>query len=167
METTSTRPLRVGLVGAGFVVPFHLRGWGLIDDIDVVSITSRSRAKAETVAEDFDIPHVYGSLEELLSAEPIDILDICTPPEAHLHDVTMAASAGVHVICQKPVASDLETARKIQQLSHVAGIRLMVHENFRFRPWDREAKVQLDAGAIGTPIYCRSDLRMPGTVTTE
>jgi predicted dehydrogenase len=43
----------------------------------------------------------------------------------------------------------------------------MVHENFRFRPWYREIRNQLASGIIGKPYYCRSDGRMPGTVTTK
>ncbi len=161
------RPLTVALVGAGFVAPLHLRGWRRLRGVTVVALASRTRAKAERVARDHEVPRVYDAFEEMLDAERPDAVDICTPADAHLTQVRAAAARGIHVICQKPLADTMDEAREIARTAAEAGIRLMVHENFRFRVWYREMKRRLDAGVIGRPHYCHTDARMGGTVTTH
>ncbi|MCG8543618.1 MAG: Gfo/Idh/MocA family oxidoreductase [Alphaproteobacteria bacterium] len=160
------KPLRVALVGAGFVAPIHLRGWAMVDGVEVCAMSSRTKSRAEKTATAFGVGKVYESVDAMLEAERPDVLDICSPVETHLDYVRQAAARGTHVICQKPVADRMETALAIRDTAATAGIRLMVHENFRFRVWYREAKRQLDSGIIGTPFYCRSDARMAGTVRT-
>jgi predicted dehydrogenase len=55
----------------------------------------------------------------------------------------------VAVVCQKPLAPTLEQSREIVALARDAGIRLMVHENFRFQPWHRETRRLVDEGVLG------------------
>ncbi len=158
-------PLTVAMTGAGFVVPLHAAGWRQVG-ATVVGIASRTRARAEEQARAHGIPAVFDALEEMLDATRPTVLDICSPPEAHLAAVEAAAARGIHVICQKPVAPGLGEALAIRSAARQAGIRCMVHENFRFRPWYREIRRLLDAGTIGRPFYARSDGRMGGTVPT-
>lgn len=159
--------LNVAMVGAGFVAPIHAAGWQALEDVALSAISSRTRAKTAAVARDFDIPAVYDTVPEMLDAAKPNVLDICAATDTHLDFITMAAERGTDVICQKPIAEDIRTAQRIAAVAANAGIRLMVHENFRFRPWYREIRRQLDSGVIGRPFYCRSDGRMPGTVTTH
>lgn len=160
-------PLRVSLVGAGFVAPIHLRGWQRIPGVHVSSISSRTREKTEKIAVEFGVERVFDDVTTMLDTDLPDVFDICSSVETHLEFVKIAAARGIHVICQKPIAEDWETAMEIADVAEQAGIRLMVHENFRFRPWHREIKRQLDSGVIGQPFYCRSDARMAGTVVTH
>ena len=60
-----------------------------------------------------------------------------------------AVKRGVDVICQKPLGGDLETAKGMVEMANAAGITLVVHENFRFQPWYREAKRVIDSGRLG------------------
>lgn len=159
--------LNVVLVGTGFVAPIHLRGWSMLDHVSVKAVSSRTRSKAESVAKEFNVPKVYDDFEEMLEKERPNVADICSPVETHLEYIQAAAARGIHVICQKPIAADIETAQQIQQIAEKGGIRLMVHENFRFRVWYRQAKSILESGVIGRPFYCRSDARMAGTVQTS
>jgi predicted dehydrogenase len=78
-----------------------------------------------------------------------------TPP-THLEMSKVAAELGVHVICQKPLASTFEEARQIVDCASRAGVRFMVHENWRFQPWYREIRRLLDDGAIGDRIHIMS-----------
>jgi len=157
--------LNVAMVGAGFVAPIHAAGWRALDNVTLSAISSRTRAKTAAVARDFDIPAVYDSVPEMLDTAKPHVLDICAATDTHLDFITMAAERGIDVICQKPIAEDMRTAQRIAAVAADANIRLMVHENFRFRPGYREIRRQLDSGILGKPFYCRSDGRMPGTVT--
>ena len=97
----------------------------------------------------------------MLDAVTPDLLDIAAPPAAHLAILREAAARGVDVICQKPLGGDLATARQMVRLARDAGITFVVHENFRFMPWYREARRLLEAGALGLPYNVGFRLR-PG-----
>jgi predicted dehydrogenase len=157
---------RLLLLGSGFVTPFHLAGWRAHGDVALVGIASRDAATARERAAAFAVPQTFADVEAALDATRPDIVDICTPAELHAEHVRLAAARGAHILCQKPLAPSLATALAIADEVRRAGIRLMVHENFRFRPWYRAAKKLLEQGAVGEPIYLRSDCRFPGTVTT-
>jgi predicted dehydrogenase len=74
--------------------------------------------------------------------------------------VRLAADRGVDILCQKALAPTIGEAREIVAIAQRAGVRLMVHDNFRFQPWHRAAKSLLEAGAIGTlqTLSCRTRL---------
>ncbi|MBB5222349.1 putative dehydrogenase [Amaricoccus macauensis] len=131
-----------------------------------MGIASRNPVTAKARAERFAIAAVYTDPVEAVAALRPDVVDICSPVERHLAHVRLAADAGAAILCQKPLAATLAEAIAAAEAARDAGVRLMVHENFRFRPWFRAAKTALDAGRIGEPFYLRSDLRLAGTVPT-
>jgi predicted dehydrogenase len=94
----------------------------------------------------------------MLEAERPDFVDIITPPATHLSLTRLAAARGVHVLCQKALAASADEAVLIVEEAERAGIRLMVHDNFRFQPWHREARALIARGAIGRlhSIACRT-----------
>ena len=75
----------------------------------------------------------------MLAAEEIDALDVASPRETHAAWVEAAAARGIDVLCQKPLTPTLAEAEALVQRVG-ARVRLMVHENWRFRPWYRELK---------------------------
>jgi predicted dehydrogenase len=84
-----------------------------------------------------------------------------TPPATHTALVALAAERGIDAVCQKPLAPTLEEARALVSHAQNAGIRLIVHENFRFQPWFREAARLLQSGVLGAPHNIAFRLR-PG-----
>jgi predicted dehydrogenase len=98
----------------------------------------------------------------MLAATTPDLLDIILPPVGHASAIKTALAAGIKsIICQKPFCTSLEEAQQITELASVAGCKLIIHENFRFQPWYRVIKAQLDAGLIGQPLQATFRLR-PG-----
>jgi predicted dehydrogenase len=155
--------LRVGMVGAGWVSAHHLRAWRSTDDVDVIAIADVDRARAERRASEFVISKVRASAAEMLASDRLDALDIATPMEAHVDDCLAAASHGVAMLCQKPLAPSLAEARSLVEA--VAGrARLMVNENWRFRPHYRQVKRWLDEGVVGAPREMRLTVRSSGLI---
>lgn len=149
--------IRVACVGAGYFSQFHYGAWARIDGIDVVGAcdTDLARAKA-TGAPAFD------DLGDMLEQTGPQVLDIILPPPAHAAAIRAALAAGIRwIICQKPFCLDLEEAHTIVAEARAAGARLIVHENFRFQPWYRAIKAELDAGRIGDVLNATFRLR-PG-----
>lgn len=138
--------LRVGLVGAGWVSAHHLAAWRALETADVVAIADRDRPRAEARAQEFGIAQVRCDAAEMLERDRLDALDIATPVETHAAYCRLAADRGVAILCQKPLAPTFEEARELAD--HVTGrTRLMVNENWRFRPHYRRVKGWLDDAA--------------------
>lgn len=151
------RPLKVGCVGAGYFSRFHYDAWARIDGAEPVASVNRDIAKARATG-----LAAYDDLAAMLAEHRPDIVDIITPPPTHLAFIRQALAAKPKaVICQKPFCRDLDEAREAVRLSEAAGIPIVVHENFRFQPWYRAIKAQLDAGAVGDVLQLTFRLR-PG-----
>lgn len=148
-----TRRLRVAAVGAGYFSQFQYQGWSnMARDglVEVVGLANRDLAKGQALAERHAVPRAFGSVEELLDATRPDLLDIITPPATHRAFVQAAVERGVAAICQKPFGLDYADAVAITEMAERAGVPLIVHENFRWEPWYREARRLVGEGRLGT-----------------
>jgi predicted dehydrogenase len=153
--------LKVAVAGTGYFSQFHLDGWSRLSGVELVAVCSLDPAGLVDAAARHLIPRQFADVGAMLDATMPDLLDIVTPPSAHLEILEAAARRGVDVICQKPLGGDLETARAMVGIAQNAGITFVAHENFRFQPWYREARRLLDAGALGE-VYNLSFRLRPG-----
>ncbi|HET8549626.1 MAG TPA: Gfo/Idh/MocA family oxidoreductase [Bryobacteraceae bacterium] len=142
-----TTILRGGMVGCGFFAQHHLEAWRRIPEAEIVAVCDVQMERARGAA-----PRAYASVEEMLEREDLDFLDIVTRDESHLHLVQLAVARKIPIICQKPIAADWNTAKKIVEIAEAAGVRLMIHENWRWQPWHRVAGESIRRGDIGPPI---------------
>lgn len=140
---------RVGIIGAGWVSEYHLPGWMKQSArAEVVAIADPSEDARAARAKTFDIARNYASAAAMLAEETLDAIDICAPREAHVELVGLAAKKGVDIICQKPLAANYDEA--VALLADLPGsVRLMVHENWRFRAYYRRLKAWLEEGIAG------------------
>lgn len=142
-------PLRIALAGAGMISYYHLVAWSRARPrAEVVAVCDPDLSRARKRAEEFGIARAYDRADTMLSTEEVDALDVASPRETHAAWVEAAAARGIDVLCQKPLAPTLAEAERL--VRRVGGrVRLMVHENWRFRPWYRELQRWLAAGEIG------------------
>lgn len=149
------RNLRFAIFGTGFWSRYQLAGWQELEGVECVALYNRTRAKAEALAQQFGIPAVYDDPELLLQKEEVDFIDIITDVNTHPHFVYLAAKYRKAVICQKPMAPDLATARQMVRTCKQAGVPFFIHENWRWQTPIREVKRVLDSGVIGKPFRAR------------
>jgi predicted dehydrogenase len=152
------------MVGAGWVTQYHLPAWQKQSHRARVVAIADPSAEARAVRQQaYDIPAGYDTAAELLERESLDILDICTPQAAHAEVVRLAAGKKIAVMCQKPLTPTFGEAADL-----VAGldpsVRLMVHENWRFRPNYRLLKQWLDEGVAGAIRAIRLDFLSGGMI---
>jgi predicted dehydrogenase len=88
----------------------------------------------------------------MLKVEELDFVDIATRSPTHLELLSMAAERSLAIICQKPMAPDLDTAHRMVALSENHGVRVMIHDNWRWQSWYRAAGAFIARGDIGTPL---------------
>ncbi len=147
--------LRFAVVGAGFWTNYQIAAWKELEGMEIVAICNRTASKAQTLAEKFHIPNVYTDVDTMLNKEALDVIDIITNVGTHAQICTLAASRGVGVICQKPMAAELSIAQQMVDLCQQQEVPFYVHENFRWQAPIRELKKQLESNTIGTIFKAR------------
>jgi predicted dehydrogenase len=89
------------------------------------------------------------TLEQLVSADDVDVVHVCTPNATHATVVRAAIAAGKHVICEKPLAVDAVEAAELARLAQEAGVTATVPFVYRFYPTVREARARVAGGTAG------------------
>lgn len=140
-------------IGAGYFSHFQYEAWTRIEEVEITAFCNRDPERAAAIREKYGVEKCYADYREMFDAEKPDFVDVITPPGSHQGICAEAAKRGIHIICQKPLAPALDQAREIVANAEAARVRFMVHENFRFQPWHREIKRQIEAGAIGTKLH--------------
>ena len=152
--------LKGAAMGAGYFSRFQYEAWSRIPEVEMAAIYNRTEEKARAIMALYGIARYYGDWREMIDRERPDFVDIVTPPETHEEMCAYAAAHGVHIVCQKPLAPALDASRRIVETARAAGVRFMVHENWRWQPWYREIKRIQAAGAIGEFTHVHFLMRM-------
>lgn len=152
----------IGCIGAGFIMAdCHLVAYRNAG-FNPVAIASRRPERTQEVARRHDIPKTYGSYDELLDDDEIQVVDIAVPPDAQLNVIREVVRRKKHirgVLAQKPLGMDYAEAKKIVRLCQRARIKLGVNQNMRYDQSIRACKCLLDRGYLGTPVLGTIDMR--------
>jgi predicted dehydrogenase len=150
VETGAGRDLGIGIIGCGGIVSgAHLPAYQAAG-LNVVAVFDVDADKARSVAADFSIPVVAGSAEELAARPDVDIVDIAVLPWVQPEIVPVVATAGKHMLCQKPLAMDYATGVAEVEVAEAAGVLLAVNHQMR---WDAGIAATRDLvrqGVLGT-----------------
>ena len=111
--------------------------------------------RASAKAAEWGVANTYSDPAVMIGQEKLDIVDIITRPNSHASLVRLAAQNGLHVLCQKPLAATLTEAKSMVEICRSANVRFMVTEMWRYLPWFRLFKREIDRGSIGRPYYLR------------
>ena len=157
--------LRVGIAGGGAIFRNHLEAYRAAHEagrdtgqgVEVVALCDIDAGRAAQVAAAHGIGHAFGSVTEMLAwrgadGRGIDVISVCTPHPTHEAVVTEAAAAGVHVLCEKPIAIDLAAADRMVAACREASVRFGVLFQRRFWPAAQRIRAAIDDGTLGTPI---------------
>lgn len=134
--------LRIGLVGAGMVAGHHLAAWAACAGARIVGVADPDPSRAAARAAEAGVP-AFASLEAMRSVLRLDAVDIAAPVPGHAALVMEAAEAGLPALCQKPLCPTGDEARALVR-ALPSGARVMVHENWRWRPTYRALRAELD-----------------------
>jgi predicted dehydrogenase len=150
------KKLKFAALGCGFWSKFQIGAWSELEGVELVAVYNRTISKARNIADYFHVPHVYDNPEDLFKKEKLDFVDIITDVDTHALFVEMAVRNGIkHIICQKPMAPDFETAKRMVKICHAAGANLYIHENYRWQAPVRRFKDIIDSGVVGKPFKAR------------
>jgi predicted dehydrogenase len=145
--------IRVGVVGTGAVATEHVREYHSREDsgTTIVAVADAVPDRAEEFARSHSLfgAAAFGSLEDMLRVPDLDVVEICTPPSSHRDLIRTAVDAGVAVLCEKPVAADLDTAHEIVDIERSSSVPVGVMQNYRYFPEYRCAREFIEMDAIG------------------
>lgn len=157
--------LKIGIVGAGNIAQgSHLPAYAKRDDIEITAIADLNLERAQQAAEKFGIPAAYGSVEELLANADVDIIDICVWNGSHCPVAVAAAEAGKHIMCEKPMALNLEHALKMKEAVEKAGVTFMLAVPTRYSSEAQRLHEIVQSGRLGEIYYAKTAaIRRRGT----
>jgi UDP-N-acetyl-2-amino-2-deoxyglucuronate dehydrogenase len=138
-----------GIIGAGIIAPTHCTAIRAIPNARIVACCDLEREKAEKLAAEFDIPHVYTDYRELLKRDDVDVAEVVTWSGVHAEQGLAAAEAGKHVIITKPMDTRLERIDALIEACRVHGVKLAATHQFRAYPAYRRLKAAIDEGRLG------------------
>lgn len=161
------RPLRIGLIGAGWVTQHHLSAWHRhATRARVVAIADPNTPLAQARATSFDIEQVFSNAVQMLESCDLDAVDVAAPREVHAEMVRLAADYKLPVLCQKPLAPTYKEACDLVAETN-GRTRLMVHENWRFRPYYRQISQWIQAQRIGSVVQAQLCFFTSGLVANK
>ena len=146
-----------GILGTGNIARSMAEALKLVPDAKPLAVGSRSWKTARAFAGTWDIPRHYGSYEELLADEDVDIVYVATPNGAHHDNIRAAMRARKHVLCEKPLCISAELARNCAAEARAAELFLMEAMWTRFLPAVRQAVNRARSGEIGELTLLEAD----------
>lgn len=146
----ASAPIRVGIVGGGFMARVHAHA-ARAAGADVVAVASSTPESARRAAEQLRIPFAADDVATLLQHK-VDVVHVCTPNSTHAPYAEQVLRAGVHVVCEKPLAVDAQSARTLTSLAAETGLVATVPFVYRFHPMAREARSMVRAGELGVML---------------
>ncbi len=144
--------MKIGLLSfAHFHAESYIENVRAIPGVELIGIADEDNERGQQYAQQFDT-HFYPSYEALLAEKPDGVM-VCSENLHHRPLVELAAQHGVHVLCEKPLATTLEDGQAMIDACHEAGVILMMAFPMRFSTPLQQLKTKLDAGELGN-IFC-------------
>ncbi|NHC45856.1 Gfo/Idh/MocA family oxidoreductase [Motilibacter sp. K478] len=143
-----TATVRVGVVGTGFIGAVHVRAAARAGATSI-AVADATPEIAEAAAQRMRADRFFASSDELIASDEIDVVHICTPNHLHAPLVEQALAAGKHVVCEKPLATDVADAARLAQLAEQAGVVTAVPFVYRYYPTVRDARGRIARGDAG------------------
>jgi predicted dehydrogenase len=142
--------MRYGIIGCGRIHRNHVQAALAVDGVQLVGVSDVDEERAATAAREWDVPS-YTDYRELL-ASGVDAVSVCLPHHLHEKVCVDAAEAGVHVLCEKPLATSIEECDRIIEACDRHGVKLGVSFQHRFNDNAQALRRLIDSGRLGRPI---------------
>lgn len=157
--------IRIGLIGAGNIAQnSHIPSYLKRDDVELVAVCDMNEARAKEVKEKYGMKYAVNKIEDIVSIDEIDAVSVCVWNNAHAKAAIAAASAGKHVLCEKPMAMTVVEAEAMCKAARSNKIVFMMGFTNRYRIESMIIKEMADAGRFGEIYYSKAGwLRRRGT----
>jgi predicted dehydrogenase len=140
---------KTAVFGTGFMGRVHTEALCRLGNVEVVAFSSLDGEYAKRLAAQFAVPRVEAEYGKLLEDSSIDAVHICAPNDQHMPMALAALEAGKHVVCEKPLCTTVDEARKLVAAAAKAGRRNCLNHNLRYYPLVQQIRRLREAGELG------------------
>ena len=146
--------LRVGVVGSKFAADFHCDAYRRLPSTEIVAVAAIDNL--DGISRKYGIPNSYTDYHEMFEQEKLDLVSVCVPNFLH-HPVVLAASrAGIHAICEKPLAISAEQGREMIEVCRQNRTKLFYAEDWIHAPALIRTEALLREGAVGEILFVKA-----------
>lgn len=157
--------VRVGLIGSHFISTVHFESLQRVPDAEVIAVASRTEANVKQFAEQRGIREWFTDYRKLLEIDELDMVVLGIPNDLHCEVTVAAASAGKHVVVEKPLATSLAECDRMIAACEQANVKLMYAEELCFAPKYVRLKQLADEGALGRIFLVKQSEKHDGPHT--
>ena len=143
------KEIRVGVIGLGFGIQ-HIRQFQGCEDVQVLGICGSTSEEVNEVAKKYPVPRLFTDYSEMLRLDELDAVSIATPVHLHHRMALDALRAGKHVLCEKPLAMNVQQAKQMYEKARETGLTNMTNLSIRFSPKLFHLKELVDSGYLGS-----------------
>jgi predicted dehydrogenase len=149
-----------GVIGAGGIAQRRTIPEGILaaECAKLVAVQDAAYDRAQAVGAKFGVSAVYASEYDLLADENVQAVYIATPTHLHADQVIVAAEAGKHVLCEKPLGLTLQECETMIEACDEANVKLGVNFMMRFHACHTKLKAMIEAGELGRLVMGRAEL---------
>ncbi|AXI29032.1 MULTISPECIES: Gfo/Idh/MocA family protein [Priestia] len=141
--------VKIGVIGCGSIAQHrHLPEYKMNEQVELVAVCDINTERANSVAQQYGVK-AYTNYEELLASGTVEAVSVCTPNYLHAPISVAALNSGVHVLCEKPMATSEEEAKAMIEAAKTNGKKLMIGHNQRFVASHQKARELIEKGEIG------------------
>ncbi len=152
--------VRLGIIGCGGIANGkHLPALKKIKEVELVAFCDIIVERAEKAAKDFGVEgaKVYEDFNEMLKNEKLDVVHVCTPNNMHAPASIAAMEAGCHVMCEKPMAKNVEQAQAMLDAQKRTGMKLTIGYQNRFTAEQQALHEACENGELGEIYYAEAE----------
>ena len=172
---TPKKELRIGLIGTGFMGRTHSNGYNRVPNFfpDLAytpvlkTVCSRNAEKVQAFADQWGYESIETDWKAVIARDDIDAVDICTPNDTHAEIAIAAAKAGKMILCEKPIARNMEEGQRMVDAAEKAGVNTTVWYNYRRIPAVTLAKQIIDSGKLGKIFHYRANFLQDWTINAD
>ncbi len=150
--------LRIGIIGAGGIAQSsHMKGYATIpDQCEITAVVDLNEKVANEAADKFGVGKVYSDYKQMIADGVVDAVSVTTPNKFHKDPTIDCLKAGIHVLCEKPLAMNAAEAKEMCAAARESGKILQVALQSRFSGPGRFMKEYIDAGNMGNIYFARA-----------
>ncbi|MBE6912076.1 MAG: Gfo/Idh/MocA family oxidoreductase [Ruminococcaceae bacterium] len=149
--------IRWGVAGPGIIARKFAEAIANVPSAELIAVASTSYERAGKFAEEFNVPHVFSSYEEMAKSDKIDAVYVSTAHPFHKPCAEIFIKNGKAVLCEKPLCVNEDEAKELISLAKEKGVFLMEAMWTRFLPFIKELRSIMASGEIGKPMSLTAD----------
>lgn len=148
--------LKIGIIGVGNISGMHIQAYQQNPNVELYAFCDINETQLKKRAEEFGVSRTFTNKEDMLALPELDAVSVCTWNSAHAECTIAALEAGKHVLCEKPMATNAEDARRMKEAAEKSGKLLMIGFVRRFGNDCAVLQDFLNTGFFGDLYYAKA-----------